>query len=159
VHTSKIFRIYRDVRFSKDKTPYNAYLHLSFTPQSPLATPPGWFFGLDPDHLTLGAGIFSFDKTQLNTYRQHVSSDAGEQLQGLLTKLQKHGIHKREPELKRVPAGYAADSPQADLLRHKGLTVWQDFAPEMATGDIVTHCSKHLKAMQPFTQWLSEYAR
>lgn len=159
-HRSKIFRIYRDVRFSKDKTPYNSYLHLSFTPDNGMSMPPGWFFGLDPDHFTLGAGIFAFDKAQLDTYRQAVSGEQGEKLQKQLAKLEKHGIRMREkPELKRTPPGYSAEHPQAHLLRRKGLTVWQDFAPEIVTGDVVAHCLRSFKTLQPITQWLEQCTR
>lgn len=44
---SRIFRIHRDIRFSKDKTPYNTHLHIGFIPQTNKPSPPAWFFGLD----------------------------------------------------------------------------------------------------------------
>ena len=58
-HEYRIFRIHRDVRFAKDKTPYNAHLHISLSPDGGCREGgPAWMFGLDPDGLTLGAGIF-----------------------------------------------------------------------------------------------------
>jgi sugar phosphate isomerase/epimerase len=55
-HDCRIFRIHRDVRFSKDKTPYNAHLHISFSPDGGCKEGgPAWMFGLDPDGLTLAA--------------------------------------------------------------------------------------------------------
>ena len=52
-HKAKIFRIYRDVRFSKDKAPYNDHLHISFLPDLPKGPPLGWHFGLEPGRLRL----------------------------------------------------------------------------------------------------------
>ena len=58
---TKIFRINRDIRFSKDKTPYNSHVHISWIPDRG-ASSPAWMFGLSPDYLTLGCGVFEFDK-------------------------------------------------------------------------------------------------
>ena len=58
-----LMRVYRDTRFSKDKTPYNSHLHISFTPESGLSSPPAWMFGLSTEYFTLGCGVFEFDKT------------------------------------------------------------------------------------------------
>ncbi len=57
-HEYRIFRVHRDVRFSKDKTPYNAHLHISFSPDGGCKEGgPAWMFGLDPDGLTLARGF------------------------------------------------------------------------------------------------------
>ena len=56
-HDYRIFRIHRDVRFAKDKTPYSAHLHISLSPEGGCREGgPVWMFGLDPDGLNLGAG-------------------------------------------------------------------------------------------------------
>ncbi len=157
VHSSKIFRIHRDLRFSKDKTPYNAHLHISFIPESEMASPPCWFFGLSPERLTVGAGIFALDKPALETYRKRVDGRDGATLAALLAGLERDGVRAGEIELKRAPAGYPQDHPQADLLRRKGLSVWKDFEdtrPAMGP-DAVRNCLAAYSELKPVRDWLS----
>lgn len=126
-HAWKIFRIHRDVRFSRDKTPYNSHLHISLSPNGDCENGgPVWMFGLDPDGLTLGAGIFAFSKPQLEAWRARVAGPEGQAVEQLLAELAQDGIRLSEPELKRVPAPYPAEHPRSHLLRHKGLTAWID---------------------------------
>lgn len=126
-HKSKLFRIYRDVRFSKDKTPYNAHLHLSFTPETGQAAPPMWFFGLGAQRLSLGCGVFAFDKPQLAAFRERVAGADGTGLREILAELESRGVRFSEPDLKRIPPGFDKDHPNGDLLRRKGLSAWIDF--------------------------------
>lgn len=120
---AKIFRIYRDVRFSKDKTPYNAHLHILFREEGRST---GLFFGLRPNELVLGAGVFKFDDVQLPTYRAAVASPKGAELADLIAGYQSAGLRLNDPPLKRVPKGFPTDHPRADLLKRKGLALWQD---------------------------------
>lgn len=56
LHDYRVFRVHRDVRFTKDKSPYNAHLHISLSPDGSCREGgPVWMFGLDPDGLALGA--------------------------------------------------------------------------------------------------------
>lgn len=111
--TPKLFRVHRDVRFSRDKTPYNTHLHLSWSAPDGTA----WMFGLSRDYCCAGAGVMGFDKPALTAWRAHVA---------------KHGFvdlsqwRLDDPALKRVPPPYPQDHPQGELLRRKGLLVWHD---------------------------------
>ncbi|HUS53187.1 MAG TPA: DUF2461 domain-containing protein, partial [Thermohalobaculum sp.] len=97
-HGWKIFRIHRDVRFSKDKTPYNAHLHVSFIPAQSRGLAPVWHFGLDPDEMALGVGAFGFDKPGLERYRARVVGSDGDDLRALLGGLVRGGMRLSEPE-------------------------------------------------------------
>jgi uncharacterized protein (TIGR02453 family) len=126
-HEYRIFRVHRDVRFSKDKTPYNAHLHMSLSLDGGCKDGgPAWMFGLDPDGLTLGAGIFAFSAPRLDRWRALVASPEGASVAALINRLGAEEVRVSEPELKRVPAPYPADHPRAELLRRKGLTAWID---------------------------------
>ena len=140
-HRHKIFRIHRDVRFSKDKTPYNTHLHIAFMPEQD-GSPPAWFFGLDPEKLTLGTGIFGFEKAGLDAFRQRLLGADGDRLAGIVKSLKSEGIRLGEPHLKRVPSGFPKDHPRADLLRYKGFSAWIDHADPMiaAAPDLVDLC-------------------
>lgn len=152
-HGTKIFRVHRDVRFSKDKTPYNAHLHISFLPAGHQAA---WFFGLDRTKLTVGAGLFAFDKTELETYRNRVAAEDRTQLAEILETLLQKGFRVPEPELKRVPAGFDKDHARSDLLRRKGLAAWYDFPdPNPATTPgLVNSCRKVFGELRSMMDWL-----
>lgn len=154
--TSKVLRIYRDVRFSKDKTPYHARVHMAFSPEGAGASTPMWFFGLDPDKLTLGAGVFAFDGDALARFRQVAAGPDGAVLAQCLSDLTAAGFVIRAPDLKRVPAGFDKTHPQSVLLRHKGVSVWTNpLNPEVATrSDLVERCLENFSAMLPLVHKL-----
>ncbi|MEM8951104.1 MAG: DUF2461 domain-containing protein [Pseudomonadota bacterium] len=156
-HGHKIFRIHRDVRFSKDKTPYNTHLHIAFIPESEKPSPPCWFFGLDPDGLTLGTGIFAFDKDDLDSFRRRVLGPDGTRLSELVQRLEKEGIRFGKPDLKRIPSGYPNEHPAADLLRYKGFSAWTDHADSMTATDpaLVWICGRDFARLKPVFDWLS----
>ena len=131
-HHAKIYRIHRDVRFSKDKTPYNAHLHISFAPDLDLTSPPMWFFGLGTETLSLGCGVFAFDNPALARFRDRLDSPEGAGIAKMVADLKQQGIRISEPDLKRVPPGYPPGHPRAELLRHKGLSGWIDLADRRA---------------------------
>ncbi len=121
----KLFRPHRDVRFSKDKTPYNTHLHMLWAAGSGAGC--GLFFGVSPDYVKIGGGIMGFDKEQLLAWRQSVDGDAD--VAQIIADSQNAGYFPSEPELKRVPAPFDKDHPRADLLRRKSLAVWTDLPP------------------------------
>jgi uncharacterized protein (TIGR02453 family) len=148
---AKVFRIHRDVRFSKDKTPYNAHLHISFAPAQGAAASPAWMWGLSPDYFSIGCGVFAFDKDTLERFRKQADGPGGATLADLLESLAGGGARIGEPELKRVPAGFPKDHAHADLLRRKGLTAWIDFDdPAQALGpDMVARCRDGYRRLKP----------
>lgn len=125
-HKSKIFRIYRDVRFSKDKTPYNTHLHIVWMAQTDKEPAPGWFLGIAPDQFSTGCGIMQFAGQDLIDFRNRLAGPDGDTAQKIITKLTKRGATIRDPELKRVPSGFDKDHPNRDLLRRKSLVFWQN---------------------------------
>jgi len=125
----KLFRPHRDVRFSKDKTPYHTHLHMLWTTTDAEATV-GWYFGISPDYVKLGGGIMGLTGPQLTRWRNGVDSAAGETLAAQVSVAQTAGFTLNEPDLKRVPAPFAPTHPRADLLRAKSFGLWRDAAPD-----------------------------
>lgn len=152
----KIFRIFRDVRFSKDKTPYNSHVRISFKTICNNDTP-GYYFSLESDYLLLGAGVFSFQNKELEHYRNRVSGADGTRLQKILDTLEKRGVRLSEPELKRVPSAFASEHPNAELLRRKGMLAWIDLTDAtLAYGDdAVENCLKELLILKPLLDWMT----
>ncbi|MEQ8345818.1 MAG: DUF2461 domain-containing protein [Sneathiellaceae bacterium] len=155
-HEARIYRIQRDIRFAKDKTPYNAHLHIAFTPRIDHPAPPAWMFGLEPDRLVLGAGTFAFPGAVLDRWRARVAGPDGAALATILSRLQAAGARLDEPELKRVPKPFPADHPQAALLRRKGLCAWRDDIPVAAAYGAAAPaaCAQALTPLQPLFDWL-----
>ncbi len=153
----KIFRINRDIRFSKDKTPYNAHIHVSWTPREAGDAAPAFMFGLSTEYCTVGCGAFEFPGPVLERYRAAVAGPASGNPGRIIDDLVARGYRMGEPALKRLPAGFSADHPHAGLALHKGLALWHDFdAPEAATGaDIVAHCLDHFASLLPLRNFIA----
>lgn len=158
----KIFRIHRDVRFSADKSPYNTHVRIAFhcddISQETCGMKPAFFFSLEPDKITAGAGSMAFPKAALAQYRAAVVADGtGRALEAILKKCAVKAGYRIDPAaLKRVPAEFDAAHPRAGLLKHKGLTVWREEAP--GTVHASSKCAGHLlgqyKKLQPVFAWL-----
>jgi uncharacterized protein (TIGR02453 family) len=130
------FRIYRDVRFSKDKSPYKTHIAASFgwAGDSPEAAgrshaenvhASGGYFHLQPGEMFIGGGVWHPEPSWLAAFRDRVATRADE-LRAIVEEpafVKTFGAISDDGEsLKRVPAGYAADHPAADLLRKKNVT-------------------------------------
>ena len=118
--TTKLFRPHRDIRFSKDKTPYKTHLHMMWALDSDAPQNPVFFFGIGRDYVSIGAGIMGFDKPVLVNWRKMVDLDT-DRIMGITNDLRSAGFTFRDPALKRVPAPFEKDHPAADLLRMKGV--------------------------------------
>ncbi|MGZ9809728.1 TIGR02453 family protein [Pseudoroseicyclus sp. H15] len=116
--TPKLYRPQRDVRFSRDKRPYNTHLHMSWALTAGGASEPVCFFGIGLDDVTVGLGTMSFDKEQLGRWRALLGSDAA-RMQSLADRAEAAGFAFGESELKRVPAPYDPDHPMARFLKMK----------------------------------------
>jgi uncharacterized protein (TIGR02453 family) len=119
----RIFRPYRDVRFSKDKTPYKT--NLAATVER------GGYISLSSAGLGVGSGMWQMSPAQLARFRAAVDGDrTGKELVAIVAALAKKGIEAQPHDsLKRVPPGFDKDHPRADLLKAKGFTCWRQWEP------------------------------
>lgn len=119
--TPKVYRINRDVRFSKDKSPYNTHLHMlwSFGAEDR----PGFFFAVSPDYVAFAAGVMAFSSNGLEWARHAIADDPRPWLSAVGQARAQRGdlADWGEPPLKRVPKPWDAAHPAADLLRRKSL--------------------------------------
>lgn len=155
--TAKLFRIHRDVRFSKDKSPYNAHLHLMWRPTKEGS--PVWFFGASPQYLTVGMGVMGLSGTGLNTYRAMVDQQ-GDDLSEALDDARNAvdaTISDWGPEpLKRVPKPYDVDHPHADLLKRKSLTLNTALAEDWRATGLQKAIVARMRGMMPVWTMLDE---
>lgn len=157
---AKLFRIHRDVRFSKDKTPYNTHVRMGLfgvSGKTGLEARSGFYYSLDTAGVTYGAGTMSLDKLALGRYRAAVGdSKQAKKLIKVLAALETRGFRSSEPELKRIPSGFDVEGVQADLLRRKSLSVWRDNKGHAAaTGsDAVAQTMSAFGLMKPLHDFL-----
>lgn len=153
--TAKLFRPHRDVRFSKDKTPYKTHLHMLWRPNTGGRADPAYFFGINLDSVVVGTGMMGFDKEVLADWRKMVDLD-GPRIGGIVQNLKDHGFaHRGEPDLKRVPKPWDADHPHADLLRRKSVVMTRPLAPK---GDLASEIMAAFKQAHPLPDMLGRIA-
>lgn len=145
---TKLFRPQRDVRFSKDKTPYNTHLHLLWT------APDGaqYFFGLSSNYVTSGGGRMGFDAAALARYRDRLPA-LGPALQAEIDALTAQGARLSEPELKRPAPPISPGDPLADLACRKSLSLWFDH--DAGLTDVLAHLTSDFDRLKPFQAALS----
>ncbi|QLY32583.1 DUF2461 domain-containing protein [Nocardia huaxiensis] len=128
---AKIFRPYRDVRFSKDKSPYKthqgAVVHTTQTS--------GWYVHISAAGLFVAGGLYAASPAQLAALRTAIDDDVrGAELEAILARLESAGYQIGGDKLATKPKGYSIDHPRIDLLRHKSLTAGKEFgAPDWLT--------------------------
>jgi uncharacterized protein (TIGR02453 family) len=157
--SGSIMRIHRDLRFSRDKTPYHTSLRVVFWQGAGKKTDnPGFFFGMDARGAALYGGMHDFPRPVLATYQEAVADDTlGAELEAALEPLRGAGVYEMGgDQYKRVPAGYAPDHARADLLRYKGLYARSPrIEPALLTApELVEVCFEHCRVMAPLFGWL-----
>lgn len=118
---SKIYRLNRDLRFSKDKTPYNSHLRFSlWSADEEQRDAVCFHFSVEPDQFLIGTGMWELGP-RLASFRANA-----EGIEALLGP----EIRLSEPELKKVPRGFSPDDLLSDHYRRKGFTAWFDRVQE-----------------------------
>jgi uncharacterized protein (TIGR02453 family) len=151
-----IYRIYRDTRFSKDKTPYKDHIAASFSRRGDKAGA-GYYFAVSHKEVAIGGGIYMPEPETLRAMRQHVAERHQEfrKIAGARAVRQLFTAVQGE-QLSRVPKGYASDHPAADILRMKQYLLYVELPPDLATTPaLYTEVVKHFRAMTPFVEFLN----
>lgn len=156
-----LMRIYRDTRFSNDKTPYKTNIGIVFWEGAGKKTEvPGFYFHLSPDETWIGGGLYVFPRDVLTAYRQAVDDDSSSNaLAEAIHAVEAAGYPVQGEMYKRVPREYDADHPRADLLRYKGMftTSGQIARAVVTSPELVDVCFAHCQAIAPLQQWFVRY--
>ncbi len=153
----KVFRIYRDVRFSKDKTPLNAHLHILWSPVGDNSFAPAFFFASSPADLSVGFGMPVLKGAALTRFRAFIDV-WGDQLVDAVDKTGMTYSNWGAAPLKRVPKPYDPDHPHADLLRKKGLILGAPLGQDWreAEGGLVTAVRAKFEGTEPLRRLFDE---
>jgi uncharacterized protein (TIGR02453 family) len=157
----KVFRIYRDVRFSKDKSPYKTHIggvvpiqRMGKTTEVPMAL----YFHVGQPKSFGAAGHYMMDARALGRFREAVAdTKRGKELDRLLASLQKKGFSVDSHDAyQRVPKGYDPGHPRAEHLKRKGLTVGFPPIPKglLAKPKLALWVAMQARAAAPLVEWL-----
>ena len=156
IENSKIFRIYRDVRFSKNKTPYKSNLGLSFKRSTP-SLRGGYYFHIKPNDSYIACGFFNPNKQDLLRIRKELEFDSEEFRQITNDKLFKNnwGVIDGDP-LKTSPRGFLKDNPNIDLIRMKRFIFIKRYSDNsVISSSFIENMSCDFKIMRPFLDYMS----
>jgi uncharacterized protein (TIGR02453 family) len=153
-----IYRFYRDTRFSKDKTPYKDHIAASFPRRGfPKHHGAGFYFSVSAKSVEVGGGVYLPPPESLSAIRQHMAQYHEEfraicrarNVRTLLGELQGE-------QLARVPKGFCAEDPAADLVRYKQYLLFTELDGGIATTPkLFTEIEKRFRAMTPFIEFLN----
>jgi uncharacterized protein (TIGR02453 family) len=154
-----LFRIYRDTRFSEDKSPLKTNAAAVFPPRGlPRHGGAGLYFEIAPDWTWMGGGLYMPPPAALHAVRAQIAS-THPTLQRIVTaKAFKDALGELQgDQLTRVPSGYAKDHPAAQYLRHKQFLGFRELPAEFAcSDDFYPELLRTFKALTPLVRFLNE---
>jgi uncharacterized protein (TIGR02453 family) len=145
----KIFRPYRDVRFSRDKTPYKTHCGATAGP---------FYVQVGADGLLVAGGYYQMASDQVARFRTAVDDERrGSDLEKRLAAVE--GLTVAGETLKTRPRGYDPDHPRIDLLRHKGLYAWRAWEPDdmLHEPSTLDRVAATWRMLRPLTEWLDDH--
>ncbi|MBN1993933.1 MAG: DUF2461 domain-containing protein [Anaerolineae bacterium] len=152
-----LFRIYRDIRFAKDKTPYKTAAGIQFRHESGKDVhAPGFYLHLEPDNVFAGAGIWQPDLSTLNQIRDAIVADPAGWRQ-IMSDEAFQSTYSLEGEiLKRPPKGYDPDHPLIEYLKRKDFVAGRPFSEtEACAPDFMDRFAEGCRIAAPFTAFLT----
>jgi uncharacterized protein (TIGR02453 family) len=152
-----LFRIYRDTRFSKDKTPYKTHWSGSFK-RATKKRRGGYYFHIEPGNSFAGGGFWAPDPKDLKRIREEIAHDAS-----VLRKILKSksfvdtfgSVHG--DQVQNAPKGFSADHPAIDLIKYKQYVLMRKFSDkEVLADDFLKQVNDTFKKMRPFLDYMTE---
>lgn len=155
-----VFRINRDVRFSKNKSPYKTNMGVFFNKGGKKSPTAGYYFNLEAGVTFVGGGNYMPEATELKKIREEIDYNLAE-FEGIIS--DKTFIDYYESvsveekfTLKRPPKGYEADNPAIEYLKWKSFTAFRNYTDKQVTAaDFPEECLKGIIALRPFIHFLN----
>ena len=151
---ARVYRPYRDVRFSKDKSPIKDHQGAIVQVEDAI----GYYVQVSASGLMVAAGWYAPSTRQLAAFRRAVDAPAGAVLETLVARLAKKYVIDADPLATR-PRGVGADHPRLDLLRSRRLIAVQEYdvVPWVQTRACARRIASDWKAMTPMVEWLIDH--
>lgn len=152
-----VYRIYRDVRFSPDKSPYKTHMAAAIMPGGRKSSIPGFYVHIEPNGKSiLAGGLYQPSTAQLAGFRSAIAKNAAPFKVAIGSKTFKrhYGTLKGE-QLKTIPRGFSADHPEIDLLRHKQVLAYRAWTDDdAASSRFEREIATAAEAMKPFLDFI-----
>lgn len=156
-----LFRLNRDVRFSKDKSPYKTHIGIIFWegPRKRMECP-GFYFHFEPDSLLIAGGFHLLPKDLMTDYRKIVSREVpARELAGVISDVEAGGISVEGLHYKRTPQGFKEDHPHSYLIRYNGVYGLEKskIPEEFFSEKLVDYVFERFKIMDPLNRWFLDH--
>lgn len=155
---ARVYRPYRDLRFSKDKTPYKTHQG-AFVANGPST---GYYVQVGAPGVRVGVGFYNASPARLASIRDAMAEERrGQELLDVIAALEAAGWERHGERVKTAPRGWSADHPRIDLLRHKSLSMNKEygFEPFIHTAELVDRVRADWRAGAALLEWVLRYSR
>ena len=148
-----MYRIPRDMRYSRGKTPYNPAFRAYFSPNKKEFLPLSYFFRISGDQCSIGTGVYPWDRELLGRLRDYIMYNY-EELDDIVAE---NDLEVEGEALKRAPKGYDENHPAISWLRYKYITVRYEFTPEeiVDEGALLDAAGQAIRRFEPLREYLS----
>ena len=154
-----VFRINRDIRFSKDKSPYNTMMKAGFSPGGRKSEFPGYYLGIDAEQVHVGGGLFMASPDLLKKVRAHIADD----VEGLVRLVEDKNFKSAFGALqgersKRLDKSFVTAAEKCDLIYHKQFYVFTQFpiAGLYGSAQLFDEILRHFSLVRPLNQYLKD---
>ena len=152
-----VFRIYRDIRFSKDKSPYKTFFGAHLRGREKGCGIAGYYFHFEPGSSFLAGGVHMTESQNLRAIREEISDNGKTFLKIINDKSFKDNFKIEGEKLSKVPQGFDKEDPMAEFLKYKELMIHHAVKDkEILEADFVSYCSKIFKAMVPVNKFVND---
>ena len=151
-----IFRIYRDIRFSKDKSPYKTHFGAFISPKGRKGNRAGYYFHLEPGNSMAAGGLHQPPSETLRKVRNHIFQNPSI-FKALISEKSFTNVFSgiQGEQLKTIPKGFPKDFPEMELLRFKSYTVFASIGDIKLAEQFPENIIRMFKAMYPFIDFLN----
>ncbi len=154
-----LFRINRDVRFSKDKTPYNTLLKAGFSPNGKKSMLPGYYLGISADIIHVGGGLFNIKPPELKLIRSHIATNIDDFLSIINAKdFKKHLVELKGEKAKRIDKDLDGTAQKTDLIYNKQFYAMAQLplADYYESSGLTEVILEHFTAIKPLNEFLNQ---
>jgi uncharacterized protein (TIGR02453 family) len=153
-----LYRLNRDIRFSRDKSPYKTHVAALLWEGGEKHDAPGVYLHVSPDEVIFGGGLYVFEEGRLDRYRKLLHGDAAERLERALARAKKSGLKPDGEKLQRAPRGFDPEGVYAELAKFKGLVVGKTVKPAgwLHTRQALDRSEAMARAYAPLHSWLRD---
>ncbi len=158
IERAKLFRIYRDVRFSKDKTPYKSFISMSLSREKPQLRG-GYYLQISPgNESVLACGFWNPSPADLKLIRQNIDYDTNNFIKAInAPSVLKHFGNLQGDQVKSAPKGYRKDHPAIEWLRFKQLIFSKSLSDiDIQSESFLNQVVDSYKAIRPFFDYMSD---